>query len=115
MVEKLIEIMEGFGYPVLRQGSLPDDEDYPDTFLTFWNNGTSRTAHYDNASFAEAGTFDVNVYSTDPELAYSLMENVKEKFETNGYAIPDAGHDVASDEPSHIGRGITVSIITRRM
>ena len=30
MEDKLIELLETFGYPVIRQGSLGEDESYPD-------------------------------------------------------------------------------------
>ena len=36
MIDELISLLETFNVPVYRQGSL--DQDYPDTFITFWNN-----------------------------------------------------------------------------
>ena len=39
MEDNLIELLATFGYPVLRQGSLAENEQYPPTFFTFWNNG----------------------------------------------------------------------------
>ncbi|MFR7662245.1 MAG: hypothetical protein ACLUZ0_04030 [Coprococcus sp.] len=38
MEDQLIQLLETFEYPVIRQGSLPEDEVYPDSFFTFWNN-----------------------------------------------------------------------------
>lgn len=106
MEEALISLLEEYGVEVSRQGSY-GDKDYPDTFITFWNNGTDDTIWYDNDSHGSLGNFDVNVYSADPNTAYTMLENVKEKLRQNGYIITDAGHDLASDEPTHIGRGLT--------
>lgn len=110
MEENLINLLETFGFPVFRQGSLSDEESYPETFFTFWNNSTDEATHYDNQSFSEVGNFDVNIYSTDPDLIYSKLEEAKKLLKQNGYALLDAGHDLGSDEPTHTGRGITVYI-----
>lgn len=108
MEDKLIEILEGFGYPVFRQGSLSDDEGYPDSFFTFWNNITEESAFYDNENHSETGDFDVNFYSTKPDLIYSELQKAKKALKQNKFIIADAGHDVISDEPTHTGRGINV-------
>ena len=43
MEDKLIEILEAFGVPVFLQGSLADDEPYPDSFFTFWNDDSEKS------------------------------------------------------------------------
>lgn len=112
MEDKLIELLEAFGYPVFRQGSLAEDEPYPNSFFTFWNNETPEGTFYDNSNHSETGYFDVNFYSTDPALVYSKLTDAKETLKRNGFTITDSGHDVASDEQSHTGRGITVLLTT---
>lgn len=110
MEDKLIQILERSGYPVYKQGSLSDDEDYPEAFFTFWNNETIEGALYDNENYSEIGDFDVNFYSSDPEQVYSELNKAKKELKQNGYIITDAGHDIASDEPTHTGRGINVLV-----
>ena len=112
MEDKLIELLEAFGYPVFRQGSLAEDEPYPNSFFTFWNNETPEGTYYDNQNHSETGDFDVNFYSTDPELVDSKLTEAKETLKQNGFIITDSGHDVASDEQTHTGRGITVLLTT---
>lgn len=111
MEDKLIEILEAFGYPVHRQGSLSDEEGYPDSFFTFWNNATEEGAFYDNENHSEIGDFDVNFYSTEPDLIYSELLKAKKALKQNGFTIIDAGHDVMSDEPTHTGRGMNVLLL----
>lgn len=108
MVERLIEILESFGYPVYRQGSMAEDEAYPDTFFTFWNNSTDDAMEYDNDARATIWYFDVNVYSNNPETTYNLLEEVRKELKENNWLVDGKGRDLPSDEPTHTGRGFDV-------
>lgn len=107
MEDRLLELLESFGYPVMRQGSLGENP-YPDTFLTFWERDGDDGSHYDNIRISVVYEYDVNVYSCDPDTAYSLMRQVVRTLKSEGFLIPGIGYDVASDEDSHIGRGVSV-------
>lgn len=106
MEDTLIEILESFGYPVLRQGSIASDEDYPEHFFTFWNNDAPDHSHYDNEEYGTEWDFDVNFYSTDPEKTYSVLAEARTRLKQNNWTIPGHGYDVASDENTHTGRGL---------
>lgn len=106
MEDLLIKILETFGYPVKRQGSLGENEDYPNNFFTFWNNDSYDGNHYDNDSVSDIYDFDVNFYSIDPEAAYTKLREAKKLLKSNGFIVSGDGYDVASDEPTHTGRGI---------
>lgn len=105
MEDTLIEILSQFGYPVRRQGSLSDSETYPDHFYTFWNNDSNDHAHYDNSEYGTVWDFGVNFYSIDPEKTYSELEKARVALKAQGWVITGKGYDVASDEPTHTGRG----------
>lgn len=107
MEDELIELLGTFFYPVIRQGSL-GDKTYPDTFFTFWNNDESEHSSYDNSTFNVDYSFDVNVYSTSPALAYNLLDRARALLKSSGWTVATRGYDVASDEPTHIGRGMEV-------
>lgn len=104
----LIVTLKTFGYPVLRQGSLTEKQPYPATFITWWNNSEQGAAFYDNKTTAVKYSFYVNVYSTSADTAYTLLRQVRNALKDIGYVAPDRGHDVASDEPTHVGRGMEV-------
>ena len=108
MVNTLIELLESFGYPVYRQGSMSEDEAYPDTFITFWNVSSDDAMNYDNDARATAWFFNVNVYSNDPDTTYSLIEEIRKKLKQNEWLVGGRGRDLPSDEPTHTGRGIDV-------
>ena len=113
MEDNLIALLETFSYPVIRQGSLAEDAPYPPTFFTFWNNTTYEGGAYDNATASEIFDFDVNVYADDPATVYSLLNEARTLLKSNGYQIPDRGHDLASDVDTHTGRGINVTYLKR--
>lgn len=108
MEDKLIELLETFGYPVILQGSLLPDEPYPDSFFTFWNNFSEGENYYDNDEKSTVYSYDVNFYSTNPELIYTKLREVKRLLKENGFIVSGDGHSVVSDEPTHDGRGLDV-------
>lgn len=105
MEDKLIEILSQFEVPVYRQGSMSDDDKYPETFFTFWNNESLAHSYYDDDDYSIEWNFDVNIYSSNPTTAYSMLLNARRALKQNGWTIGSYGYDVASDEATHIGRG----------
>lgn len=108
MKDLLIKTLEPFGYPIFLQGSLAKDEKYPDSFFTFWNNDTSDGSHYDDTPANYVWNFDLNFYSTDPDKVNSILLEAKQKLIENDFIVSGKGYDIASDEPTHTGRGINV-------
>ena len=108
MEELLIGILNKFGYPVRRQGSLTEDEQYPEHFFTFWNVDTGDGSHYDNHTVSTVWNFTVNFYSTDPDKTYSELEKARKALKKAGFICPGKGYDVASGEVTHTGRGIDI-------
>lgn len=113
MEDELIELLKSFGYPVRRQGSFEEEEDYPETFFTFWNNDENELKAYDNETFSVVYDFDVNVYGKDSKLVYDLQKQARQLLKSNGFQAQSRGYDVASDEKSHIGRGMRVIKVTK--
>ena len=113
MKDALISLLETFGYPVRLQGSFAEDEQYPESFFTFWNNDTSDGSHYDNDAVNYIWDFDVNFYSIDPDLVNTVLLEARRIMKSNGWIMSGKGHDVASDEPTHTGRSINVTYIEK--
>lgn len=109
----LIQTLENFSLPVMRQGSMEEDENYPASFFTFWNNETVEEEHYNNKNHAEMARFDVNFYSDNPTEVYEKLREAKEELKAVGFTVTDSGHDVISDVATHIGRGIEVAILVK--
>ena len=115
MEDKLIELLSSLKYPVIRQGSLAPDEKYPDTFFTCWNNSDYDHSNYDNKTFLSEESFDVNVYSTSADTVYSLQREAQALLKQNKFIIAQRGYDIASDEITHVGRGMEVIYLKNEM
>ncbi|MCI8486677.1 MAG: hypothetical protein HFJ20_06360 [Clostridia bacterium] len=114
MKELLIEILEIFGFPVIQQGSLGVDEQYPESFFTFWNNETYGDAFYDNKEHESIWNFDLNFYSSNPDLVNIKLNEAVKLLKHHDFIVSGEGYDVGSDEPTHTGRGINIKKIKRR-
>ena len=107
VVYKLLEELEKLGYPVFKQGSLTPDQPYPDHFFTYWNDSADGESFYSNNESAIIWNYSVNFYSVDELLVTSKLMEAKVLLRQAGFIVAGAGHDLASDEPTHTGRGIT--------
>ena len=108
MKNELIELLSSFGYPVKLQGSIGDNEAYPPSFFTFWNNETADGSHYDNTAISCIWNFTVYFYATDSTLVNTVLENAKALLTQNGWIIGGKGYDVPTDEIFYTGRAIDV-------
>lgn len=108
MKDLLIDTLLTLGYPVKLQGTIQKDEEYPKSFFTIWNNNTEDGNHYNNKPINNIWDFDVNFYSEDPDLVNTKLLKAKEKLQEQGFIVSGKGYDVASDEPTHTGRGMNV-------
>lgn len=106
MEDRLIELLSTFGYPVIRQGTLTEDETYPDDFFTFWNNDSSDSSHYDNEVASMIYNYDVNFYSNSPNNTYNKLREAINLLKREGFIISGDGYDLVSDEDTHTGRGV---------
>lgn len=111
MVDELIEILEEIGYPVYRQGSLSDTQEYPDHFFTFWNTGSPDHASYDNKKYGTSWDFSIYFYSVDPDKTYDVLATAQMSLKRNGWIVTSMGYDVESDVETHTGRGVDVQFL----
>lgn len=109
----LIDTLEVFDLPVFLQGSLQEDDPYPESFFTFWNNDTLDDAFYNNSETRTIWNFDLNFYSTDPALVNTMLRQAKQHLKDAGFIVQGAGYDVISDETTHTGRGVEIMYIER--
>lgn len=106
-------LTEEYHVPVILQGSLSQEESYPDAFFTFWNNTSNDEAFFDNKETEVVWNFDLNFYGTDPAAVNTVLFEAKQLLRSVGFIPDGSGHDVMSDEPTHTGRGLTLLYIEK--
>ena len=113
----LISALEELGYvngkTIFLQGSLGQNDPYPDSFFTFWNNDTDYKAFRDNKPTITEWEFTLNFYSNNPFLVNTELERAKPYLKQKGFIIVGKGADANSDEPTHTGRAITLYYIEK--
>ena len=113
MKDALITLLSTYAFPVFEQGTLNSDDDYPESFFTFWNPAADCVSFYDNDEHQIEWRFELNFYSSDPELVNIKLLQAKQLLKQNGWIASGAGHDVASDEITHTGRGMPVMYVQK--
>ncbi len=110
----LIDTLEtAYGLRVYLQGSLADDEEYPASFFTIWNNYSTDAKFYDDSETQTIWNFDLNFYSDNPATVNTMLLDAKALLKSVGFIPDGSAHDVLSDEPTHTGRGLTLLFIDR--
>lgn len=103
MKNLLIDTLETLGYDVYLQGTFPADEEYPESFITFFTLDSPDNAHYDNAPASWAWRYQVTFYSSNPALIASEPDKIREALRDTGFIPNGKGRDIQSDEPTHTG------------
>lgn len=108
---EFIELLKSYGYPVYLQGSLPKEQAYPDSFITFWNHTTTPN-FYDDGVATKVYGFYVYFYSNDPLLVLTMIEKIANDLRNNNYMV-SGETDAQSDEITHTGQMIEVYYIKK--
>lgn len=103
MKQKLISVLESFGYRVMLQGTMNSDEAYPDNFITFWCDKTEDDLNFDNNVHSVDWYFSVIFYSNNPTLVNTKPNEIREVLKSAGFIPQGKGNDILSDESTHTG------------
>lgn len=109
MKELLISVLEEFcPQNVFLQGTLDEDAEYPETFITFWAYDVPEGSHYDNDAHSFDWSFNVNFYSSDPLLVNTKPAEIRIALKEAGFIPQGKGNDIPSDVPTHTGWAMDV-------
>ena len=108
MKNKLIAILEKYGFPVFLQGTLNPEEAYPETFITFWTDSVDGSKHFENETTLFDWTFSIILYSSNPETVNTLPEVMRADLKAAGFIPQGKGFDIASGRPTHTGWAMDV-------
>lgn len=112
--QRLINALASYELPVILQGSLSQEEEYPPELFTFYINASDDDRHYDNAETRTVYSIDLNFYSTDPARTNSVLRQAKPQLKAAGFIPTGSGYDLQVDDPEiHTGQGMTIYYIER--
>lgn len=102
MKELLINTLNQF-CPVFLQGTLNDNEQYPETFITFFTSGVDDWEHFDNQCDGFVWNFGVMLYSSNPQDIDTMPLKIRNALKQAGFIPQGLGNDIISDTPTHTG------------
>lgn len=108
MKNKLIALLDQYGFPVFLQGTLNPEEEYPETFITFWTDSVDDGTHFDNETTSFDWAFSIILYSSNPVIVNTLPDNMHADLKAAGFIPQGKGFDVASGNPTHTGWAMDV-------
>lgn len=104
MKELLISILENFCPDnVYLQGTLNENEAFPQKFVTFFVTDTEGLEHFDNALAATAWNFAVIFYSDDPNEVNTIPAQISAALKAAGFIPQGKGRDIASNKAGFTG------------
>ena len=109
-MQELFNLFEKIGLPYFRQGSL-SDEDYKDSFFTYWNINTPNTSYYDNNETRYIEDVMIYFYTNDAKLIYSKMDEFIEEAKKAGFVVTSRAYDTPADKDNYYGRLVRINII----
>lgn len=103
MKNLLITTLESLGYDVFLQGTLADDEQYPESFITFFTTNSTDHAFYDGEPSGTEWHYTVIFYTSNPVLMSTVPMQIYNTLKKAGFIPQGKGRDIPSDEPTHTG------------
>lgn len=109
-MKDLKDIFELIDVPIYRQGSLAENEEYPDeTFCTYWMRSDDLNDWYDNRPMKREIVCDINIYSNDYDTMSQKIQKIRDDCIKNDI-VTSGIHDLASDDANYTGQGVTVMV-----
>ena len=109
-MQELFNLFNKMGLPYFRQGSLSDDN-YPNSFFTFWNINTPNDSFYDNKASRYIEEVMIYFYTNDAKLIYSKMDEFIRLAKEAGFIVEGRAYDTNADKVNYYGRLVKINII----
>ena len=109
-MKDLKDIFELIDVPIYLQGTLAEDEKYPDeTFCTYWMRSDDLEDWYVTKPRKRMIVCDINIYSDDYDVMREKILKVRDDC-IESDIITSSIHDLASDDVNYTGQGVTVTV-----
>jgi hypothetical protein len=104
MKERLINVLESFCPDnVYLQGTLNENDAYPQKFITFFVSTTSNLEFLDDSLIATQWDFSVMFYSNNPVEVNKIPAKIAAALKQAGFIQQGKGYDIVADRPPFTG------------
>ncbi len=100
---RLFNVLSTFDFPVFLQGTISENEPYPESFITFFTEDTEDRNFFDNEVNSIDWTFSVIFYTSEPNRMSYIPRLIIETLKMEGFIPQGRGRDIPSDVPTHTG------------
>jgi hypothetical protein len=103
IINILYTLLQEFSLPIFLQGSIGEDERYPEQFFTYWIEDSEGNSFYDNEDHTTDWSINTIFYTDDITKVGPIIAELIEKLKAKGFKVQGKGFLTMSDEPTHIG------------
>jgi hypothetical protein len=101
MRDNIYTLLSSFGYPVFLNGTVNNNDVYPDSFFTFWNDINTDDSFYDNDATRAILDYDIVFISKNPSLVQTVAEAARQMLKNNGFVVSGKPTDATVDRPPY--------------
>ncbi len=113
MTDKLIEILESFGYPVRLRTYLLGTDTMPETLITYEETASEDGRVYDNSEHAVKWSYTVTIISTNPQTTLTVAKDLKKKLKGTDFTMQGLGTGFSADGTGYVGRNCYIHGVER--
>lgn len=103
MKNLLIETLEALGYDVSLQGTRPEDEPDPESYITFETVGSPEQDFFDGEPLGTRWEYNVFFYTSNPALMSTEPQRIYNALKKAGFIPQGKGFDIPCDNKNYTG------------
>lgn len=103
IIRHIYDTLAPLGYPVYLQGSLAEDAQYPDNFITYWIPGSESESFYDNAEHRQDWEISIIFYTKDIQQIILVIPQIISALRDSKFTVYGRGNFIPSDELDTVG------------
>lgn len=108
VLNKIIGIFESIELPFRRQGTYGENEEYPPTFMTYWNINSPFEDYGDDSEHSIVHEYMIYLYSLDESELYSRLDEFIRLAKTQNFIVQGKGQDITCDDKRYVGRALRI-------
>ena len=105
MIDVLLQTLEKTGFPVYLQGTIAQEKEYDESFITYQITDSPLQDFLDDDATGTQWEINVIFYTSRADLLYSAPADIFAQLKAAGFIPQGKGFNIPSDEPTCNGYG----------